>query len=205
VLDQYNSALMSKNSKIQRLPVEVDPFRLVEQGRIFDGRIPIGDFPRLKEQLFESVDAVVGNDVNDTALTESVVNVHLEFTRTDTRLPVVRGSISSDLQMTCQRCLKGKDEFFETKLEVVLVSTDAQAEKLQEGFDTWLVEEQQIFLRDFIEDEILLALPQVIAHEECDAARKLIEALPENEIAEQETQQKDSNPFAVLKELKDLN
>lgn len=182
---------MSKNSNIQRLPVEIDPFRLVEQGRIFDGRIPLNDFPRLKEQLFEGEED------------DSIVNVHLEFTRTDTRLPVVRGTISSALQMTCQRCLKGTEELFETKLEVVLVSSDAQAEKLQEGFDTWLVEEQQIFLRDFIEDEILLALPLVIAHDECDAARKLIEALPENEITE--VQQEDDNPFAILKELKDKN
>jgi len=142
----------------------------------------------LKEQLFDQ-----GNDNN-------IVKVHLEFTRTDTRLPVVRGVISSDLQLTCQRCLKGKEETFETKLEVVLVSSDAQAEKLQEGFDTWLVEEQQIFLRDFIEDEILLALPLVIAHDECDAARKLIEALPEDEISEVE--QEESNPFAALKALK---
>jgi uncharacterized protein len=181
---------MSKNSNIQRLPVEIDPFRLVEQGRIFDGRIPINDFPRLKEQLFEGDDDIDNN----------IVNVHLEFTRTDTGLPVVRGAISSALQMTCQRCLKGTEELFETKLEVVLVSSDAQAEKLQEGYDTWLVEEQQIFLRDFIEDEILLALPLVIAHDECDAARKLIEALPEDEMTE--AQQEEDNPFAVLKDLK---
>ncbi len=183
---------MSKNNNIQRLPVEVDPFRLVDQGRIFDGRIPLNDFPRLKEQLFK------GDSADD--VDKNIVNVHLEFTRTDTRLPVVRGTISSALQMTCQRCLKGTEELFETELEVVLVSSDAQAEKLQEGFDTWLVEEQQIFLRDFIEDEILLALPLVIAHDECEAARKLIEALPEEEISE--TQQEDSNPFAALKALK---
>jgi len=185
---------MSKKNNIQRLPVEVDPFRLVDQGRIFDGRIPLNDFPRLKEQLFESD----GSD--EVALDDNIVNVHLEFTRTDTRLPVVKGTISSVLQMTCQRCLKGTEESFETELEVVLVSSDAQAEKLQGGFDTWLVEEQQMFLRDFIEDEILLALPFVIAHDECEAARKLIEALPEDEISE--TQQEDSNPFAALKALK---
>ena len=191
---------MSKKNNIQRLPVEVDPFRLVDQGRIFDGRIPLNDFPRLKEQLFESDDrgeVALDDNMSDV---NNIVNVHLEFTRTDTRLPVVKGTISSVLQMTCQRCLKGTKESFETELEVVLVSSDAQAEKLQEGFDTWLVEEQQIFLRDFIEDEILLALPLVIAHDECEAARKLIEALPEDEISE--TQQEDSNPFAALKALK---
>jgi len=178
---------MSKKSNIQRLPVEVDPFRLVEQGRIYEGRIPLSDFPRLKDQLFDEKD---GNNI---------VDVYLEFTRTNTRLPVVKGSISSKLPLTCQRCLKGKDEPFETDFEVVLVSNDAQAEKLQGGFDTWLVEEQQMFLQDFIEDEILLALPLVIAHEECDAARKLIEALPEDEIDEG---QEESNPFAALKDLK---
>jgi uncharacterized protein len=188
---------MSNKSNIQRLPVEVDPFRLVDQGRIFDGRIPLNDFPRLKEQLFK------GESAKGIDLDSNIVNVHLEFTRTDTRLPVVRGTISSALQMTCQRCLKGTEEFFETKLEVVLVSSDAQAEKLQEGFDTWLVEEQQMFLRDFIEDEILLALPLVIAHEECDAARKLIEALPEDEFSD--VQQEEDNPFAVLKALKSSN
>lgn len=182
---------MSKKSNIQRLPVEVDPFRLVDQGRVFNGRIPLNDFPRLKEQLFES---------DSDGIDNNIVNVYLEFTRTDTRLPVVKGTISSALQMTCQRCLKGTEELFETELEVVLVSSDAQAEKLQEGFDTWLVEEQQMFLRDFIEDEILLALPLVIAHDECEAARKLIEALPEDEITE--AQQEDDNPFAVLKALK---
>ena len=181
---------MSKKSNIQRLPVEIDPFRLVEQGRVLDGRIPISDFPRLKDQLFDGA---------KTDADDGIINVHLEFTRTDTRLPVVKGTIGSKLQMTCQRCLKGKDELFETELEVVLVSSDAQADKLQEGFDTWLVEEQQIFLRDFIEDEILLALPLVIAHDECDAARELIEALPEDEIDEA---QEESNPFAALKDLK---
>jgi len=40
----------------------------------------------------------------------------------------------------------------------------------------------------------------VIAHDECDAARKLIEALPEDEISEVE--QEESNPFAALKVLK---
>ena len=185
---------MSKKNNIQRLPVEVDPFRLVDQGRMFNGRIPLNDFPRLKEQLFER------DGSGDVALDDNIVNVHLEFTRTDTGLPVVKGTISSVLHMTCQRCLKGTKESFETELEVVLVSSDAQAEKLQEGFDTWLVEEQQIFLRDFIEDEILLALPLVIAHDECEAARELIEALPEDEI--DETALEDENPFAALKDLK---
>jgi len=75
---------MSSNSTIQRLPVEVDPFKLVEQGRMFEGRIPQNDFPRLKDLLFSS-----DEDKND------LIEVNLEFTRTDTRLPVIKGTINT--------------------------------------------------------------------------------------------------------------
>jgi len=179
---------MSSNSTIQRLPVEVDPFKLVEQGRMFEGRIPQNDFPRLKDLLFSS-----DEDKND------LIEVNLEFTRTDTRLPVIKGTIKAQLEMICNRCLDATHLSIDTSLEVVLVSSDAQAERLQDVFDIWLVEDKNIFLRDFIEDEILLAMPIVISHEDCEPARELIEALPGDENTEE---QKQDNPFAALKDLK---
>lgn len=190
---------MSNSKSIQRLPVEVDPFRLVEQGRIYDGRIPLGDFPRLKELLF--VDSVKKESANKT-----LIDVALEFTKTDTGLPVIKGSINTIMEVPCQRCLKAETVPFETQLNVVLVASDSQAERLQEGYDTWLVEEQRLFLQDFIEDEILLAMPQVIMHEACESARELIEALPEDLVNGDEEQnekaQDKGNPFSVLKDLK---
>ncbi len=184
---------MSNNSSIQRLPVEVDPFRLVEQGRQFEGRIPITDFPRLQDLLFEAKDELV------------VVN--LEFTRTETGLPMIKGKIKAKLQMVCNRCLDATTLEIVANPEVVLVSNDAQAERLQDVTDIWLVEDKNLFLKDFIEDELLLAMPIVIAHGNCQPARKLIEALPEDAFHDEsrdgnnDEQQKD-NPFAVLKDLK---
>ena len=192
---------MSKSSQVQRLPVEVDPFRLVEQGRIYQGRIPIGDHPRLKELLF------VGDaNTTDDASSDILVDVKLEFTKTDTRLPVIKGNISTSFSVPCQRCLEAETVKFDTDIKVVLVSTDAQADKLQEGYDTWLVEDQRLFLQDFIEDEILLAMPNIVMHEVCESAKELIEALPEDHIdvieGENEQTQEKKNPFAVLKDLK---
>jgi uncharacterized protein len=188
---------MSKNTRIQRLPVEVDPFRLVEQGRIYEGRIPVNDYPRLKEQLFEHT--------NKKATEDDLISVALEFTRTETGLAVIKGKITATLEMPCQRCLKAESVPFETQLEVVLVSSDVQADRLQEGYDTWLVEDQRLFLQDFIEDEILLALPLVVTHKACDAAKELIEVLPDddNQVdTEDEPLEQKENPFAVLKDLK---
>ena len=184
---------MSDDSSIQRLPVEVEPFRLVEQGRLFDGRIPLNDFKRVSELLFKPSDEVLNSS-------QTLVNVHLEFTRTDTKLPIIKGKISSDLKMTCQRCLDEKDESLNINFEVVLVSSDEQAERLQEGYDTWLVDDKTLYINDFLEDEILLAIPFVVAHEDCNPARDLIEALPED--IDKKLSQEKENPFAVLKDLK---
>ena len=196
---------MSKNSSVQRLPVEVDPYRLVEQGRIYEGRIPQSDFPRLKEQLFND------NKSDQTRPTDkdtgdNLIQVKLEFTRTKTNLPVIVGNINAALEMPCQRCLQSETVPLETSFEVVLVSSDAEAQRLQEGYDTWLVEDQRLFIQDFIEDEILLALPFVVSHKTCEPAKALIEASPDNIIIDgdaqtDETQEKE-NPFAVLKDLK---
>ncbi len=194
---------MSKQNRIQRLPVEVDPFRLVEQGRIYEGRIPLGDYPRLKKLLFV--------DDEGAAKADTLVNVILEFTKTDTRLPIILGKISTSFEVPCQRCLKAEEVSFETELNTVLVSTDEQAERLQEGYDTWLVEDQQLFLKDFIEDEILLAMPNIVMHEACDSIKELIEALPEDNQGNEDGLEEDeidkeakerSNPFAILKDLK---
>ncbi|HIP95006.1 MAG TPA: hypothetical protein EYH20_06680 [Leucothrix sp.] len=193
---------MSKSSRFQRLPVEVDPFRLVEQRRILDGRIPLGDFSRLAESLVKRVESTDKND----GCNERIVFVHLEFTRTNTGLAVIKGNIHADLDMLCQRCLQAKIESFKTDFEVVLVTSDAQEERMQEGFDTWFVEDQKIFLQDFIEDEILLALPLVVTHDACKAERELIEARPEDVVIENATEDTEvgqkENPFAVLKDLK---
>ena len=187
---KYNSALMSKNSSIQRLPVEVDPFRLVEQGRKFEGRIPVGDFSRLQDLLFEAND--------------ELVKVHLEFTRTEAGLPVIKTLITAVLQMICNRCLDATELQLAVNTEVVLVGSDAQAEKLQDGFDIWLVEDKKLFLKDFIEDELLLEMPLVIAHNKCQPERALIEALPDDGQSDRnnEGQQGKENPFAALKDLK---
>lgn len=187
---------MSSNKRIQRLPVEVDPFRLVDQGRVYEGKIPVGDYPRLKEILFDS---------DEGSENGTLVNVKLEFTKTDTGFAVILGKISARLEMPCQRCLKAEVVPFETELKVVLVASDEQAERLQDGYDTWLVEDHSLFLQDFIEDEILLALPYTVSHETCESVIELNEFMPESHPQDDEQNkeaQEKGNPFSALKDLK---
>jgi uncharacterized protein len=169
----------------KRLPIDIDPFRLIEQRILLSGEMPIKQFPRLEKFLADS-----GGEVQ----------VELTFERTEvTHLPIITGSIQGELQLICQRCLDATSFTFHSDLNLVLIKADVEAEQLQHDYDTWQVEDDRIFLQDFIEDEILLVLPHSASHTECEPFKPLIEALAD----EIEPEQKASdNPFAVLKNFK---
>jgi len=144
--------------------------------------------------------------MDDESTRDLHLQVELIFARNDMNLPVIQGSIAGYLPLTCQRCLSVLDYDFKSDLDVVLIRSDAEADRLEDGFDAWLVEDERIHLRDFIEDEVLLSLPLVSRHEDCEPVKPLIEALPDQYVVEQQAQETvkadDDNPFAVLKNLK---
>lgn len=186
-----------------RLPVEVNPFRLVEQRAVLDGVMPLKALPRLQELLVDDQESVITGNT-------ATAKVALKFEKTDTGLPVIVGTIETELCLTCQRCLQGLIHPLVTTVETVLVTNDAQAQRLQDIYDLYLVEDDRLFLQDFIEDEILLKLPFSVMHKQCEPVRAYIEALPEDEISQADqadidmnTEKKaEDNPFASLQELK---
>ena len=166
----------------KRLPIDIDPFRLVEQRILLSGEMPVKQLSRLKKFLAD---------------TTGLVQVELTFDRTKvTHLPIVVGSIKGELDLICQRCLNAVSFTLNSDLNIVLIKNDAEADRLQSDYDTWQVEDDRIFLQDFIEDEILLVLPHSALHDTCEPFKPLIEAVLDE--AEPE-QQKGDNPFAVLK------
>ena len=186
-MDSYNRALM-----LNRLPVDVNPFRLVEQKKRLTGAMPFQQMPRLAE----------------TALPETgAFEVDLEFTRSISGLPIIQGHVRGTVMLECQRCLQPVEFPVDSEIQVALTTFQTDERPEQEGFEAWLVEDDRLFLQDFIEDEILLALPLVARHEQCEPVRELIEALP-SEIPATEASQTDDvpegkkNPFAVLKDWK---
>ncbi len=134
-------------------------------------------------------------------VTDSEVEVSLDFTRNDTGKPFIKGRIHGEVSLLCQRCLEHLPYSLDCSVAVVLVQTDTEAEQIQEGYDTWLLEDERIFLPDFIEDELMLALPLVAAHTHCEPARPFIEGREEDEVADEESSSI-ANPFAALKNLK---
>ncbi len=180
---------------LNRLPVEVNPFRLVEQRKCLTGVLPFKQMPRLNEA------AVGGCEYFD---------VKLEFTRSTSGLPIIQGRIQGFVMLECQRCLQPIRFDIDDAVEIALTTFQSDDRAEQEGFETWLVEDERLFIQDFVEDEILLALPFVAKHEQCEPVRPLIEAVLDSTLVSTETQvtQVDEqanakkNPFAVLKDWK---
>lgn len=171
---------MSKRQ--DRLPVQVDPYRLAEQGLEYDGVLPLRQMKRLSP-LLSSI--------------EGEAKVRLQFGVDDMGVHFLRGSIQASLELECQRCLQAMAWPVEAELALGFVSSTAEADQLPGGYEPYIVDTIPLALIDMIEDELLLALPQIPMHD--------IEQCPAQEYVEPEEQQDmagQDNPFKVLADLK---
>ena len=107
---------------------------------------------------------------------------------------VVSGELQYEASMTCQRCLQPVTVALEGSIYWGLVFSESEMQSLDQELDPILIEEGQLFLRQAIEDEMVLLLPIMPMHESCD-----IGWTPDPEpgdVSEQES------PFTVLAALK---
>lgn len=180
---RYNSPLMSGQ---QRLPVEVDPFRMAEQGRQFKGLVKIGSLKRLVP-LLESADGQF--------------EVELAFDVDEIGIKYVCGTLQAVLEMKCQRCLELMQLPLNSEFQLALVESEVEAEQLPETYEPLVVDASPIHLLDMLEDEILLSLPQIPMHSESECSIQPKEM--NKELAEQPDRETgNTNPFAVLGKLK---
>jgi len=167
-----------------RLPHQIDPFRLAEAGAQLSGRLPLKQFQRLRE--------VLADDSGELA-------VKLDFEVDELGVPIVQGKVSASLALTCQRCLEAYDYPVDVSIALAWVKTEREADRLPLRYEPYLVEETPLQLNDVIEDEVLLALPQIPMHDEANCpASKMVKRGGETV---DEADQK-ANPFSVLANLK---
>ena len=105
-------------------------------------------------------------------------------------------TLKATVQMKCQRCLGGMAEPIDASYRFQFVKDEATAQaqdEAQDEVDT-LVHSREFDLHELIEDEMLMALPFVSLHEVC----------PEAGAAAFLPADAKPNPFAVLKNLKNM-
>jgi uncharacterized protein len=165
------------------LPEHADPWRLADAGKRFVGQLALDQLPRLGEELLEP---------------QTEVEYELTFGRDGQNRAVVNGRAKATLFLQCQRCLGILEYPVDREISLALVDGLDEARGLPDGYEPLLLEEPRISLVDLIEDELLLALPQVPKHsaDACTSGVERTETAPEQQQAVRD------NPFAVLDKLK---
>ncbi|MFP5505343.1 MAG: YceD family protein [Gammaproteobacteria bacterium] len=171
-----------------RLPESIDAASLMASGktsgREYRGELSLAGMHRLAE-------AVRDIDVPD-------LDIRLYAGRDAGGVLCLEGDITGHLHLTCQRCLDSVDHPVQIRFRLALVNSEAEAERLADGYEPWVLEDERLVIREVIEDELLLALPAFPLHADTEPC-----APPEYRHDEFETDAEEKpNPFAALASLK---
>ena len=167
-----------------KLPHQVEPVKSALKRSDYEGVIATIDMARL-------MGSVVSSD--------EWVEVKVQFEKDAQGLTVFHGTLDTAVVLLCQRC----NEAFDCPLHVDFCFSPVQgqqaAEALPEAYDPVEVGDHgEVNLLQLFEDELILSLPIVPFHAEEDCAI----TSDDMQFGEIEPEQRQPNPFAVLKELK---
>jgi uncharacterized protein len=156
------------------LPELIDVQRAADSGTELAGRVPLAALPRLREVLLDP---------------QGEAEYRLEFSRDEARRAVVLGEVRASLTLRCERCLGPMHHQVASEVSLALVSGLDEAERLPDRYDPLLLGDSRQRPLELIEDELLLALPQIPLHGGDECSAQAPEATPESA---------PQSPFAVL-------
>ena len=154
----------------------IDLRALAKDGRRLEGEVPVARLARLAESVLEPSGTVVFGFQGER---DDEGRLHVDLH--------VRG----DLVLQCQRCLEALVWPCEVRNRLLLLRSgeDLPEDELENDAVDALEVEPLTDLLELVEDEVLLALPLVPRHEDCDPP---VKAGVDEEIS----------PFAVLRQLR---
>lgn len=168
-----------------RLPEYINTVQLADKRGELKGQIPVSRLDRLGDML-----------VDDTGS----VTVELYFSR-EGRVPIIQGEIVTELSLCCQNCLQAVIWPVKHTVNLGIVKSIEQANRLPENIDPLLLEQDTVPIKDIIEDELLLSLPTYPKHQyDCLALYKDIKNTDANKATKE--QEAKINPFSILANLK---
>jgi uncharacterized protein len=163
------------------IPPHVDPRKLADRGVTLQGDLSLASLPRLCESLADDA---------------GTIQAGLVFERDERRAVAIHSAVDVEVRMVCQRCLELVSLPIHSECHYAVVKEGANTQSLPKGYDVLEVGEDPLDLMTLIEDELLLALPIVPTHEDCQQPAGLEEPSPS------EDEEPRSNPFSVLAQLK---
>jgi len=180
------------------LPELIDPLRLCSKGRVLQGSLTITRMSRL---LDISVAPEEAGDKGD-------ITIDFTFAVDQSGQENVSGSIDVVLWILCQRCLHPMRWNQNIAINLALVNSDLQVEKLSPQYEPLFLpdngEDKLHSLADIVESEILLALPQEAMHnkDQCSIDERYRNKEDDKPTSASKDKSTKPSPFAVLKQIK---
>ena len=140
------------------IPLRVKASQAVASHEAFSGSVPLAKLPRLAATLAES---------------SGSLQVELQTTRDGEGQDWLHGEIRGRIPLTCQRGLHAFDWDCDVALSLALVGSESEEAKLLKDTESYLVEDDELPLRDLVEDEVLLALPMTPRCQDPDCVKRL--------------------------------
>ena len=158
----------------------IDAFDFCRNNGYREGVTPVAEMTRLAA---------------DCADSSGTISWSIQGGQTRQGYPMLTLSVSGAVQLVCQRCLQPFAYELDSSTVLVLGKDDEEADEIEEILDDEsidvIVGDHAMDIRQLLEDEALLALPQAPKHEVC----------PDTTLVDSVKSEKVS-PFAALKSLK---
>ena len=158
----------------------IDAFEFCRNNGYREGVTPVAEMTRLAA---------------DCADPSGEITWSIQGGQTKQGYPSMTLSVEGKVNLVCQRCLGPFAYHIDSSTMLVLGKDDADADEIEEILDDEsidvIVGSHEADIRQLLEDEALLALPQAPKHEVCPDT-KLIDSLKSDKVS----------PFAALKSLK---
>jgi len=144
----------------------------------FSGVMLLTQMPRLAE-------LVIADDTG--------IPVTFEFGYNEFKLPTLTGHYEADLKVECQRCLEPMVKTIKQDFALLIDASEEDIESFQ--LDSLYSQEGYLDVVEVIEDELILALPIIMMHEDINCNKFL-------QVDAEQPPVKTNNPFAALQALK---
>jgi uncharacterized protein len=162
-----------------------DVSKLAETRAEFDFDVPVAQLPGIP---------------SDVAASGGSVHARVQFGR-EQGFAVADIALRGAVEAVCQRCMQPMTLPVGADSRVAVVESDAGADAIPPGWDTYLAPEGRLDMAALVAEELLLALPIVPLHDE-DAC-KAGAATARREDREDEKREERTRPFADLRALLD--
>lgn len=140
----------------REFPDLIDPWKAADGRRRFQGTMPLKRLKRLQPML---APLPAGQEEALHARDDAAFSV--SFAYDEQGLVTILINVAASLPLICQRSLLPYVEMIERSSLLVVIEKVSDQDLVPESYDPVLVENRRLAIQDIVEEELLLAIPQV--------------------------------------------